>query len=106
MARGQLDELPDDAATCCACGRTTADIVIGESFSVVARHGGRQLAPPIPLCENCRRDVIYKRGWLPTWCTECEGWRTLGHDHGNLIALRAEPAEISDPEPILHVVGT
>src|SRR3954451_7987586 len=80
--RGQSDLSSFETTACCAnCGRPTADTVIGESLSVVALDLGRRLAPPVPLCETCRRDVIYQRGWLPVWCTACQDWRPFGHDH-------------------------
>jgi hypothetical protein len=105
--RGRLDQSPLDAMMGCAnCGRATADVVIGESLSVVARDGGRRLAPPIPLCERCRRDVIYKRGWLPTWCAPCQRWQAFGHDHGNLVTHIAHDGRTqpTDREPLLQAV--
>ena len=89
VVRGDPDESSPEAMRACAnCGRLTADIVLGESLSVLARDGGRRLAPPVPLCENCRRDVIYKAGWLPTWSAANQEWRPFGHDQKPLDAAR------------------
>jgi len=85
-----------NAPACANCGRPTADIVTGDSLSVPACDGGRRLAPPMSLCETCRRDVIYRRGWTPTWCTACQRWRPFGHDH--LAAIRALPAHGTEPD--------
>jgi hypothetical protein len=77
------------APHCAACGRCTEDTVILDAFSVAARGGGRRLAPPMPLCETCRRNVIAKRGFLPTWCAACEDWRPFGHDHDAVVEVPA-----------------
>jgi len=63
------------------------DTVIVDAMSVLALDGGRRLAPPMPLCESCRQDVTYRRGWLPTWCAACEDWRAFGHHHEAVVAI-------------------
>jgi len=103
VVRTRSDESSlDDAPGCANCGRPTTDIVTGESLSVPARDGGRRLAPPMPLCEACRRDVIYRRGWTPTWCTACQGWRPFGHDH--LASVRALPVPGTEPDHFVDAV--
>jgi hypothetical protein len=73
-------------ASCANCGHPTNDAILGTSMSVTQRDGGRRFAPPMPLCAICRRDVLHKHGWLPTWCADCQQWRPFGHEHRDVLA--------------------
>jgi hypothetical protein len=85
VVRGGLEPSNGDTTatspSCTRCGRATADMIVNASLSVAGRDGRRRFAPPMPLCDTCRRDVLSKRAWLPTWCAECQSWRPFGHEH-------------------------
>ena len=87
VLHGSSDPRPGQvtAASCASCGRPTDDAVLGKSMSVAQRDGGRRFAPPIPLCAICRRDVLQRHGWLPTWCADCQRWRPFGHEHRDVV---------------------
>ena len=87
VIHGSSDPRPGQVtdSSCASCGRPTDDAVLGTSMSVTQRDGGRRFAPPMPLCAVCRRDVLQKHGWLPTWCAGCQRWRPFGHEHRDVL---------------------
>jgi hypothetical protein len=94
-------EVAAETTPCANCGRRTADAVLSASLSVVGPAGGRRFAPPIPLCDRCRRDVIYERVWLPTWCAACQQWRPFSHHHdvSSPVAHRERTPLTGEPAP-------
>jgi hypothetical protein len=92
VIHGSSDPSPGQLAVtearCANCERPTDDTVLGTSMSVAQRDGGRRLAPPMPLCAICRRDVLQKHGWLPTWCASCQQWQPFGHEHREVLEGR------------------
>jgi hypothetical protein len=76
---------PADSATaqtsgvCANCGAATDIVMPALSLSVHDRDGGYRFAPPLWLCETCKRNITYRRVWRPAWCASCQAWKPFGH---------------------------